>query len=815
MRHRSRYMTAGAILLAASLMLSLPGDAQENATPTGPDNLEPNNLPAKATELLPGKTLKLSIHPVGDADCLAMTVPSGGTCLLEIDNIPDKICIWLAVTAPDGTKMYENKRLGNYGKQTVRLDLPVKGKYIFTLRDGKDYSSDDKTDDKASPKQFSLVCSFLPAADAFEPNNKPEQATKLKFDDKKITEGAIFPNGDVDIYQFDLKQPATVSANVKASNTANLYVQVKDAKGTGKGYVSIARGMRGLLRTELPTGSYTLAISGSGWSRMPYQLRLSSVVSADPNEPNNTPETAKLWPMGKEGTVKIFPTGDRDYYTIEVPAPGGGQLRIKTSAGGQNVAMFADVQQYDAARKRYNSVGSGQAPPGEPLHMLVKLLKPGKYMMLLQDGSFQRTGYYKYANSDSSTLPVTMRVDYLDPADPAEPNNDYAQARPLALNKKAVGTIYPAGDLDYFKLTIPPGPRGLLRVDLTGLPDSIHPHLSLHHADQRHTQIRKAGTFNGAKATLIHELAPGDYFLLVRDQSRSQTGSNEPWDDTASLSRYSLDVQFTKGGADETEPNDKIDQAQEIVPGKSYRCSMIGPSDHDFFKFTLSANDAGWVQIRATGLRPRVFSRLRVFNDKKKPIHSTHIRRDGTLAANVSLTAGDYYICIHPDSGNNGSYNETWQSQFQLRPFYLAVLPLGKRIQLIEKAPHHLGDNKDANFEVDDPEGLAFSKTFNLAGANAGDAIALEGRQISLNPRKGAETFLLINGKSVAMLNRQSLAENLTWQPMLFDLPAGICKAGKNELTIRVGKTTSNADDIEVRRIALVRRLFSKDTAQG
>src|SRR5581483_1883177 len=393
-------------------------------------------------------------------------------------------------------------------------------------------------------------------ADAFEPNNSPDKATPLAWD--KEIQATIFPRGDVDVYRLGLDTDARVTVKIGgASPAVSLTARLLDGLKRGLIEKNAGPGRDLLLVVDLRAGTYFLELRDgptdefetphwydAGESRVPYRLVALAEKVPDPFEPNDDPKKPAAIALGKTHKLWIFPAGDRDYLSVKVPEPGIGELRITADNMPENIALEATLYRPEGGSD------SAKARPGRPFFWSVPVGKPGDYRILLEAGSYPRLKTWKSNGTDSSLQPLDFRVEFLEIGDPFEPNNNFAQAASLPLGKPVTGALYPRGDIDYFKLSLPAGKRGFLRVEANGFADSIHPYLSLYTKDRGH--IRTLARENGLPLVFHQPLGGADYFLLLGD---NKSGS--------SRTRYALQADFVFEETDEQEPNDRFEDVCE------------------------------------------------------------------------------------------------------------------------------------------------------------------------------------------------------------------------------------------------------------
>ncbi len=162
------------------------------------------------------------------------------------------------------------------------------------------------------------------------------------------------------------------------------------------------------------------------------------------------------------------------------------------------------------------------------------------------------------------------------PVPESEPNNTPATADPLALAggcQVASGSISPAGDLDYFSFTAPPGSKLWARVDTSASSTDQDSVLTLFAANGT-TVIEEDdddGISNGCDTTVESRFvssiagrtltAGGTYYLRVRDFDGLPPGGPP----VNTISAYTLEVVVTTASSPESEPNNTAASANSIV----------------------------------------------------------------------------------------------------------------------------------------------------------------------------------------------------------------------------------------------------------
>jgi len=106
-----------------------------------------------------------------------------------------------------------------------------------------------------------------------------------------------------------------------------------------------------------------------------------------------------------------------------------------------------------------------------------------------------------------------------------EPNNEPAEANPIALNQEVSGSFGEDDDTDWFVLTIPaPGVENLV-VEVTGIPDVDVGLEVLAPGEEESNEMNQADVGGGETIVRLRQLA-GKYLVKVRARSRAVAGSS-------------------------------------------------------------------------------------------------------------------------------------------------------------------------------------------------------------------------------------------------------------------------------------------------
>ncbi|GIX32449.1 MAG: hypothetical protein KatS3mg125_0405 [Lysobacterales bacterium] len=179
-----------------------------------------------------------------------------------------------------------------------------------------------------------------------------------------------------------------------------------------------------------------------------------------------------------------------------------------------------------------------------------------------------------------------------------EPNDTAAQAQTITLNANLAaqirGNIFPAGDLDWYAISLQAGDRVYAATNTSKPVGSFDSVLTLFAPDGT-TVIEEDdddGSFGSTASSIAGATIPanGTYYLRVRGFSAT----------TTTIRPYDLFVQVRRGSPTaETEPND-VGGGGQPLPASGWVSGLVNPSgDTDYFTLNLNAGDTVFLSLDA------------------------------------------------------------------------------------------------------------------------------------------------------------------------------------------------------------------------
>ena len=501
---------------------------------------------------------------------------------------------------------------------------------------------------------------FRVEAEGYEPLTTADPAIALnplaKIDERKSADALLQPQaivtgapvefkiaqlGQKSAFRFRLSVPAEVNVTVGPDNPIQTYVRVLDAEGRPLAERGAYKGQANSSILRLRAGEYNIRIEAwdnNTFSALPMTLRVAAEYAADPFEPNDSPDGARLLRANEEVRGRIFPTGDVDFFRFDVPRTRRYRFTMPP-AGFQRLIRFLDVQGRQVAIQG--------AYANAPIDLQVQL-EAGRCTVEV----------HEWDDNDSSLEPYTLRLEEMadDLVDDSAPRPGSVSAvRALPMDGLAGSTINPLGDFDVYALSIP-GP-GVVHVEGLSVTQ-----LYVEALAGDGSRLAGVGAYAGTSLNFtLPAQGAGLVYLRV-----TEWDSND-W----SASPYKIQAWFEP--ADELDTmgrNDSFDAASPALLGESLRGSINPMGDVDIYR--VEVDSPGYLRVQGGS---SIQTYVRIFDAKRRVVAEAGAYANAAVNLRPPVLPGSYFIMVREWDDND------WSS----RPYALdAVL---ERAEPAERAP--------------------------------------------------------------------------------------------------------------------------------
>jgi hypothetical protein len=353
----------------------------------------------------------------------------------------------------------------------IETDCLDPGQYFVKV-----YAFSDRTPENFTFSVTDAPCPIPPEVDEYEPDDEAGLATLIGFrnngtgegnqfgrDNKQIQRHSFYPAPDLDWFTFGLSRANWVNIEtfgvegedpdtiMGVTNDGGVLIAVGDDKPNGDATSQ--------LRFCLPPGDWFVPVLPFFGDEEFYYDMLVDVEGAClfEDEPNgscalaNAITTGEIW-NGLHAPGGLTFEDDWFSFTIEETA----NVTIETD-GYDDFDVDTYLELYDSCGGALLAADDDGGPGF--LSKIDVVLEPGTYYL--------RNRLSPIAFATGVTYPYSLTVTLSEPpAMEMEPNDNCGEANPAAFGDSIQGSISPAGDQDYFLLTMPED--GLVEIETNG-----------------------------------------------------------------------------------------------------------------------------------------------------------------------------------------------------------------------------------------------------------------------------------------------------------------------------------------------------------
>ena len=492
-----------------------------------------------------------------------------------------------------------------------------------------------------------------------EPNDSFQQASALKAG-RKAT-GTIGSPKDQDWYRIDSEAAGSLSVKIGGIKDVDFSLAFfdKDRRELKRVDETTVGGDEQLLDLGISAGAYYLVVSNRNEKAdnpgQAYELQtVLEPAGGRELEPNDTALSAQVVEAG--GLVKghYWPArqllsddpeaAEEDWYSIEVAKSGLFLLNIDVS---EVPKVDSVLEVYDTNGYKLKDLDAGGVGEGESL----------RNFGVRGPGSFRLRLHSKYKNAGNPDVPYDVLTELLPyrGATEFEPNDQRSDATPLGLESIS-GTITPAGDQDWYKVSVDTGVRQLLRVELSGLAGMD---LSLSLRDDLGGEISLIDNMGKEQPEIMTGwgLTGGEYHLVVSEKSGKKSDSRQSYSLSHKL------IPFQPGL--EWEPNNSSGTVQAFKVGDSIDGYFAPKGDEDWYEFNLYQK--GVVVLELTGVI-NVAPVATLFDQEYREIAAVSAARSGEpLALERELDRGTYVVRLKPGDGAQNNIRDKYSFRVRVK----------------------------------------------------------------------------------------------------------------------------------------------------
>jgi hypothetical protein len=473
-----------------------------------------------------------------------------------------------------------------------------------------------------------------------EPNDSYQQATPLKAGGKAT--GTIGNPKDQDWYRIDAIADGVLTAKLGGIKDVDFVLSFfdKDRRELKRVDETTVGGDEQLLDLGLSAGAYYLVVSNKNEKAnnpgqvYELQTKLDGAAGRE-REPNDTALTAQTIEAGGLAKGHYWPAkqllseepeaAEEDWYSIEVAKPGLFLLNIDVS---EVTKVDAILEVYDTNGYKLKELDAGGIGEGESLRNF-GVRGPGKFQLRLRS---------KYKNAGNPDVPYDLLTELLpyQGATEFEPNDQRADATPLELDSIS-GTIAPAGDQDWYKISVASDTKQLLRAELSGLAGMD---LTLSLRDGLGNEISFIDNMGKEQPEILTGwgLTGGDYYLVVSEKTGRKSDSRQSYQLAKKLIPF-------QGGL-EWEPDNSSGTVQALKVGDSVDGYFAPKGDEDWYEFNLYQK--GVVVLELTGVI-NVTPAMTLFDQESKEVSAAAAAKSGEpVAIERELDRGTYLVRLKP-----------------------------------------------------------------------------------------------------------------------------------------------------------------------
>jgi hypothetical protein len=492
---------------------------------------------------------------------------------------------------------------------------------------------------------LALLCACGKTVHESEPNDHFTKAQKIPLSTTLIL-GTLSSAKDIDVFSLEPQGPRNLSLFVGGLRGADIVLEVqdKDRRPLKRVDETAGGGDEQLFDVFLePGGPSYIVLSNKDEkysdAKQPYRMKvLLDSPEGREREPNDKALQATPLKPGSLMRGRYYParnlladdTGylEEDWSSLEVSQQGLYSLNADVSEvpGIDPILEIYDSNGYKV--KEIDDKGAGE--PESLRNFGVK--SPARFLLRLRSK-------VPAANAGVAYEILTELVPYLGKTE-LEPNDQRLDANPL-LQDSIEGTLSPAGDVDWFKVSVEEDKKTLLRAELSPLPGMD---LVLSLRDDIGNELALMDNMGKEQPEVLtgYGLRKGDTYLVVTEKTGKKADPKAAYTLSKTVVPWQAGMEF--------EPNDSTATAQSLKVGESVDGHIAPKGDVDVYEFNVYT--AGEIVLEATGLL-NVRLQATLYDQDGHSLASASSKKPGEpLSLTKPLQPGTYMVELRASSAS-------------------------------------------------------------------------------------------------------------------------------------------------------------------
>ncbi|WP_225442592.1 S8 family serine peptidase [Paenibacillus lycopersici] len=371
--------------------------------------------------------------------------------------------------------------------------------------------------------------------------------------------------------------------------------------------------------------------NASGYGLLRVDNAVRATLAADSFEPNNSRQSAKLFPLDTKIAAELDGSADSDWYRFEAPYDGTVAIQVQSIlAAGETVPTLVLTHSGDtSAQGKQQTKLSNQTVSWH--------VKKGRndFEVRFFNGNVKQ----KLAYMLTSSFQIAP--------DAYEMNDKQYEAFTLQPKSQQItGSFHQTGDQDWYAVHFDTG--GTLKLSVTTDSARIDPALAYQRQEQGLQELDENGE-GGGEASPPIEVTPGTYYIRVRNAMAAQA--------SPTAGQYKLTLQFITRYEDPNEPNDKAYEATGVSLGSTYSGVIGTAGDADWYQIRLTSASVATVQVN--DIPAGIAMKAELFDKRQNPVASFKSSPGAAeIVKEQKLDAGLYYIKITASAPFDKQYYE-------------------------------------------------------------------------------------------------------------------------------------------------------------